>query len=125
VFISGDLVMRHDFALLNKKGRMSLERYDASLLDDCAFWDMYMGPLARFERIVRFSVRGFRELFAPGAADFRRRTLFEVKRRLFETRKARIAAWREWAERRRDKNSEGIDVKHRLAGSVQAEVHRL
>ncbi|MBB5063621.1 glycosyltransferase [Granulicella mallensis] len=113
VFISGDLSMGHDFALHNKQTRMSIQRYDASLLDDCAFWDMYMGPLARFERVVRFSVRALKELFTPEAADFRRRTVLELRRRLFTTRKARIAAWRTWATRRRDESSASTHLQQR------------
>jgi len=120
VFISGDLVMQHDFALLNKKGRMSIERYDASLLDDCAFWDLYMGPLARFERIVRFSVRALKESLSPASAEFRRRTIFEVRRRLFGTRKARIAAWRKRVEQRRAPSSASMDLQDRVLRSLRS-----
>ena len=122
VFISGDLRMQHDFALLNKQTRMSLDRYDASLLDDCAFWDMYMGPVARFERIVRFTVRALKELFTPAMADFRRRTVLELRRRLFKTRKARIAEWRTWAIVRRDGSSANMELQDRAIGRVRGEV---
>ena len=110
VYIAGDIPMQHDFALLNKQNRMSIERYDASLLDDCAFWDMYMGPLARIERVLRFFVRACKELLTPEAADFRRRTFFEVSRRLFKTRRARIAAWRTWATIRRNRSLASMDL---------------
>ena len=104
VFIAGDLSMQHDFALLNKQARMNVERYDASLLDDCAFWDLHMGALARFERIVRFTVRALRESFTPAMGDFRKRTVLEIRRRLFTTRKTRVAEWRIWVHRGRRSN---------------------
>ncbi len=97
VFVAGDLLVHHDFALLNKHARMSIERYDASLLDDCAFWDMYMGPTARFERILRFAVRICKGLFRSGESSFQERTLLELKRRLLKRRQKRIAEWRAWA----------------------------
>ena len=37
VFIAGDISVHHDFALLNKQARMTIERYKEYLLDDCAF----------------------------------------------------------------------------------------
>jgi GT2 family glycosyltransferase len=97
VFIAGDLLVHHDFALLNKNARMSIDRYDASLLDDCAFWDIYMGPIARFERILRFAGRACKELFKSEESAFRKRTLLELKRRLLKSRQERIAEWRVWA----------------------------
>ena len=97
VFIAGDLLLYHDFALLNKHARMSIERYHASLLDDCAFWDINMGTLARIERILRFAARAYKESLRSEESSFRRRTLLEFKRRLLRSREQRIAEWREWA----------------------------
>ena len=122
VFIAGDLQMQHDFALHNKQLRMSIQRYDASLRDDCAFWDMYMGPLARFERIIRFTVRALRELVTPKAEDFRRRTVFELRRRLFITRKARLEEWRAWATERRNKSLAGVELQQRATEPVRADL---
>jgi hypothetical protein len=97
VFIAGDLLVHHDFALLNKHARMSIARYEASLLDDCAFWDIYMGPIARFERIIRFSGRACKDLFESKESGFWKPTLSELKRRLLTPRQERIAEWRKWA----------------------------
>jgi GT2 family glycosyltransferase len=102
VFIAGDLMINHNFAYFNKQGRMSFERYDASLLDDCAFWDMYMGPIARFERIIRLAGRACRDLYISEKSDFHKRTLSELKRRLLKPRHERIAEWIKWATLRRD-----------------------
>ena len=113
VFVAGDLLLHHDFALLNKQARMSLERYDASLLDDCAFWDIYMGTSARIERILRFAARACMESLRPGESSFRQRTLLELKRRLLKSRRKRIAEWRAWATLRCDK-IEGRSIPQRL-----------
>jgi GT2 family glycosyltransferase len=110
VFIAGDLLVHHDFALLNKHARMSVERYDASLLDDCAFWDIYMGPLARFERILRFAVRACREFFRSEESSFHERTLLELKRRLLKPRQERINEWRQWATLRRNNSAQAPRV---------------
>ena len=37
VFVAGDLLVSHDFSLLKKHRRMSVERYRAMLWDECAF----------------------------------------------------------------------------------------
>jgi GT2 family glycosyltransferase len=100
VFVAGDLLLHHDFALLNKHARMSLARYDASLLDDCAFWDMHMGKIARLERILRFAARACKEFLRAEESPFRQRTLSELKRRLLKPRQERIAEWKRWATSR-------------------------
>jgi len=105
VFIAGDLLVHHDFALLNKHARMSIERYEASLLDDCAFWDIYMGPFARFERILRFAGRACRDFIKSSDPVFRERTLLELKRRLLKPRQERIVEWKRWATLRSANNS--------------------
>jgi GT2 family glycosyltransferase len=97
VFIAGDLLLHHDFALLNKNARMSKERYKASLLDDCAFWDIYMSPAARFERIVRFAGRVCKDISTSKGSGFWKLTLSELKRRVLTPRKERIAEWKKWA----------------------------
>jgi GT2 family glycosyltransferase len=105
VFIAGDLSMHHDFALLKKDARMSIERYESSLRDDCAFWDIYMGPFARFERILRFAGRACRDFIKSSDPVFRERTLLELKRRLLKPRQQRIVEWKKWATLRSANNS--------------------
>jgi len=112
VFIAGDLLMHHDFALLKKHARMSIDRYDASLLDDCAFWDIYMGPIARFERIVRLAGRACKDFFKSGESAFRKRTLLELKRRLLKPRQERISEWRAWATLRSDNCAKESILQH-------------
>ena len=97
VFVAGDITVHHDFALLNKQAKMSAARYEASLLDDCAFWDLYMGPIARFERIVRFAGRVCKDFLNSRESGYWRLTLSELRRRLLTPRHERVAEWRKWA----------------------------
>jgi GT2 family glycosyltransferase len=118
VFLAGDLLVHHDFSLLDKSKRMSVERYRALLLDECAFWDIYMGPLGRLERLLRLAGRICKELLGRQEADFRKLAFLELKRRLVTTRARRITDWRRWAEarvagaktHRDDPQSESVDV---------------
>jgi len=100
VFVAGDLLISHDFSLLKKHRRMSMQRYDAMLLDECAFWDMNMGLLARTERMIRLAGRACKDLLVRENSAFRRRTISELMRRISSTRLQRIAAWKTWATAR-------------------------
>ncbi|WP_035349666.1 glycosyltransferase family 2 protein [Edaphobacter aggregans] len=100
VFIAGDVIVHHELALLRKEERMSVERYRAGLLDECAFWDMKLGSLARLERIVRLTGRAFKDLLDPQKSQYLSVTLSEMKRRLFTSRRRRIDGWREWSNDR-------------------------
>jgi len=97
VYVAGDLLISHDFSLLKKHGRMSLNRYRALLLDECAFWDMNMNALARSERMIRLAGRVCKDVMIPENSAFRKLTLSELKRRLLTSRPRRIAAWKTWA----------------------------
>jgi GT2 family glycosyltransferase len=101
VFVAGDILVSHSFSLLNKDKRMSMDRYRQMLGDECAFWDLYMGPLARLERFVRLVGRVGKDYFLTDDPAFRRATLLELKRRLMTRRTQRIAEWMKWAENRR------------------------
>lgn len=100
VFVAGDLLISHDFSLLKKHRRMTMQRYNAMLLDECAFWDMNMGKLARAERMVRLAGRACKDLISPENVEFRKRAISELKRRMSTPRKQRIAAWQAWAKER-------------------------
>jgi GT2 family glycosyltransferase len=101
VFVAGDILVSHSFSLLNKDKRMSTDRYRKMLRDECAFWDLYMGPLARLERFVRLAGRVGKDYFFTDDSAFCRTTLLELKHRLMTRRKRRIAEWTKWAENRR------------------------
>jgi GT2 family glycosyltransferase len=107
VFIAGDILFHHDLALLNKQARMSIGRYEASLWDDCAFWDLYMGPIARFERIVRFAGRACKDFLISREGGFWKPTLSELRRRILTPRHKRIVEWKIWAASRLGGFTEG------------------
>ena len=110
-YVAGDLVIAHDFSLLNKRGRMSLERYRNMLRDECAFWDMNMNGFARTERMVRLAGRICKDIFRPGISEFQRITFGEIARRLVTRRSTRIRGWKEWTDARRaSATRRGVDM---------------
>ena len=109
VYFAGDICVSHNFSLLNKHGRMTLERYQALLLDECAFWDMNMGSLARLERMIRLAGRICKDLLTPKEAAFRRATIAELKRRLLTSRTRRIEEWKIWTAVRFASSSKSLD----------------
>jgi GT2 family glycosyltransferase len=109
-FVAGNILVQHNFALLNKHSRMTIERYKESLLDDCAFWDIYMGPIARVERIIRFAVRAYKDRSISKKSGFWKATLWELKRRLFTSRQKRIADWEKLATLRYNKSIQTPDA---------------
>jgi hypothetical protein len=98
VFVAGDIRIHHELALLDKKERMNLDRYRDGLLDECAFYDLELGPLARLERLIRLAGRVCKDSFEPGLIHFRAATLHELRRRILTPRSQRIATWRRWAQ---------------------------
>jgi GT2 family glycosyltransferase len=120
VYLAGDLLISHDFSLLKKHGRMSLERYRALLLDECAFWDMNMNALARGERMIRLAGRACKDFLVPENSAFRRLTLAELKRRLLTPRPRRIATWKIWATARCALSSQAADARSLLRQETPA-----
>lgn len=102
VYVAGDVIVPHDFSLLNKRGRMSLQRYRNLLRDECAFWDTSMSGLGRTERMIRLAGRVCKDLLRPGTLEFQRITCGEIFRRLATRRARRIEEWRDWAGTRLD-----------------------
>ena len=104
VFIASDLVVEHEFSLLKKHTRMKIDRYRSQLLDECAFWDQSMSALARLERLVRLLGRYCKDFSNPEAAQFRKETLGEVKRRIMTRKANRVAQWKLIASDRAERN---------------------
>jgi GT2 family glycosyltransferase len=96
VYIAGDMVISHSFSLLDKGSRMSLERYRAMLMDECAFWDLNMNFAARTERFLRLIGRVCKDSLRGGDKEFRATTLIELRRRLLTGRSRRLSEWAEW-----------------------------
>jgi GT2 family glycosyltransferase len=102
MMLAGDLLVTHDFSMLEKQNRMSIERYRSLLLDECAFYDIHMSPLARGERLFRLSGRVFKDLLTSEKRAFCSVTLGELIRRLVTPRARRVDEWRRKAKSRKD-----------------------
>jgi GT2 family glycosyltransferase len=100
VYVAGDVQVHHDFSLFKQDQRMSASRYQAMLVDECAFWDLYMAPLARAERLLRLTARLIRDALRGKNAKFRQVTISELRRRLTRSRSRRILEWQRWASAR-------------------------
>ena len=94
VFVAGNIQVDHHFSMLDRDARMSAERYHNLLLTESAFWDLHMNALAGLERTARLGGRWLKHRLYGGKPEFRRETALALKRRLFSSRAARIAAWR-------------------------------
>jgi GT2 family glycosyltransferase len=105
VFVAGDILIHHEFAILKKRQRMNIERYQDMLFDECAFWDLNMKPLARLERMMRLAGRACKDLFNSEEVAFRKATFAELKRRLLTPRIQRVAEWTNWAKTRASRSS--------------------
>ncbi|MDE1176974.1 MAG: glycosyltransferase [Edaphobacter sp.] len=106
VYIAGDLQLEHNFSMLSIEKSMSLERYRNALSAESAFWDLDMGMLAGGERTLRLLVRYFRQVRST-SSKYRRVTGQFLLRRLFWTRRGRLAAWqKEMVERFGDSRPE-------------------
>jgi glycosyltransferase involved in cell wall biosynthesis len=93
VYVAGDIEVLHDFSMLNLRARITPERYRNVLLAESAFWDLEMGTLAGLERTARLAGRALKHLWRKDAPVYRHTTREFLRRRLFWTRRRRIAAW--------------------------------
>jgi GT2 family glycosyltransferase len=100
IFVAGDLHVAHELSLLDMNQRMSLSRYERLLRDECAFWDMEMGPVARFERKLRLVWRLFKHWKEGHDPVIREATRKELIRRLVCPRRQRITEWEREVEMR-------------------------
>ncbi len=100
VFVAGDLQVEHELSLLDLNKRMPLSRYERLLRDECAFWDMEMGSVARLERKLRLAWRLFKHWKEGHDPDLRDATRKELIRRLVCPRRKRIEEWEREVETR-------------------------
>jgi len=103
VFVAGDLQVEHELSLLDINQRMSLSRYERLLRDECAFWDMEMGSLARLERKARLVWRLLKHCKEGHDPIIREATRKELIRRFACPRRKRIEEWEREAELRAGK----------------------
>ncbi len=91
VAIAGQVTVPHQLAILNRGERMTTERYRKTLLDECDYYDRYMGFAGRVERLVRLIGRLVKGLLQREDRAFLEITLAEIFRRLTSSRTARLA----------------------------------
>ncbi len=94
VYIAGSLELQHNFSMLQMRERVSPGRYRALLLAESAFWDLYMSLWAGLERTFRLLVRLGKHLVRRDPAELRELTVQQLGRRVFRSRRYRLALWR-------------------------------
>ncbi len=91
VVVANEIVVNHEFAIMDRGSRMSGDRYRSMLADERAFYDLHMGFLGRVERMVRLAGRVGKDLLRGQRAAFTRITVGEIWLRLITRRKGRMA----------------------------------
>jgi len=110
VVLVPNLVVEHHYSMLELHTRTSLKRYRDQLTDECAFWDLYMSPLARVERIARLIARSCRNRSIPAASPYAEISLQEVRFRLTTHRRKRMRIWNSMAASRANTAAEPADL---------------
>jgi GT2 family glycosyltransferase len=86
-----DVTIQHELSILRREERMSPDRYQLMLMDECRFWDLHMGLLARIERITRLLGRYVKGLIHKENPAFQHITFSELKYRLLTRRANRLS----------------------------------
>ena len=94
VFVAGSIQVEHDFSLLKMNERITFDRYRNLVEAGGAFWDMEFGIFAGMYHTASLVYRLFNHWRRGDAAFFRQVTLSILKKRLFHSRKSRIATWK-------------------------------
>ena len=92
VVVADEILVQHELAILERKDRMSPQRYRQLLIDESDFWDLHMSFLARCERFLRLLGRVFKSFRQKGDAEFRKLTLLEIRRRILTRKSTRMKA---------------------------------
>lgn len=100
VMIAGDLQLRHNFSMLDKQNRMSVERYSELLATETALWEMEMNWLAGVERTIRLVGRYVKQVLKKDQPEFRRETLRALFIRVFHGKQWRKRNWQQLIARR-------------------------
>jgi GT2 family glycosyltransferase len=91
VAAAGDIFVSHELAIMNRQKRMSIDRYQHALADECAFWDLEMGFWGRVERLMRLAGRAAKDILHNEQKAFAAATLTEIRHRLLTRRLRRIS----------------------------------
>ena len=90
IAVASDVQVVHELAILERSSRMTLERYRRNLVDECFFWDLHMGFLARAERLLRLVGRVSKGYLRREDPAFLLVELAEIRRRVRTSRAERI-----------------------------------
>lgn len=93
VYVAGDIAVQHEFSMKDMQRRMSPERYRNALLAETAFWDLRMSRVAGWERTLRLALRLIKQWRRNDSTGLRRITRQALMRRLFTSRRRRVAEW--------------------------------
>jgi GT2 family glycosyltransferase len=93
VYVAGDIQVDHEFSMKDMQRRMSPERYRNAMLAETAFWDLRMNRAAGWERTLRLALRLVKQWLRRDSAELRRITKQALFRRLFSSRRRRVAEW--------------------------------
>ena len=88
--VIADVQLSHEFSILRRSERISVERYRHMLQDECFFWDRHMSAAARLERLVRLAGRWCKSKLKHEAAPYVQVASSEFLRRLYSSRKSRM-----------------------------------
>ncbi|MGA8742948.1 MAG: glycosyltransferase [Terracidiphilus sp.] len=98
VYVAGNIQVQHEFSMKDMQRRMSPARYKNALLAETAFWDLRMSRAAGWERTLRLALRLVKQWLRKDSAELRRITWHAVVRRIFTSRRKRIAEWMQATE---------------------------
>lgn len=85
-----DMRVPHELSILRREKRMTPDRYQLMLQDECRFWDHYMGLAGRTERMVRLLGRYVKGVLQKELSAFQRVTAAEIQHRILTRRSTRL-----------------------------------
>jgi glycosyltransferase involved in cell wall biosynthesis len=94
VYVAGDIVVEHNFSMLDMNRRMTPGRYENIMRAETAFWDLNMNALAGCERTLRLTARLVKHVLRKDDPELRRITRQFLWKRLFQGKQRRIEDWR-------------------------------
>ena len=98
IYVAGDIRVEHQLSLANWKDRMSPERLQNILAAESAFNDLYKSPVDRLLLTMKLLALFCTRTLKREDSRFLRIIRREMFRRLFESRKIRLAEWRTSAQ---------------------------
>jgi GT2 family glycosyltransferase len=119
VYIAGDILVQHELSTLDLGGRMSSARFENLLQAESAFADLYRTPIERAMLILRWGRECCRYVQERNDTHFVRITLKAMLRRLFRSRRHRLAQWERSADLRRRSAQSGRQQGFNNLGSCQ------